>query len=56
MEKNLFNCLNYCAFAPALWKFIRTTNIQARAFREARRRTRFMNNFCTNEASSDRIM
>jgi transposase-like protein len=56
MEKDLFNCLHYFAFDPALWKSIRTTNILERAFREVRRRTRPMNNFFTNEASSDRIM
>jgi putative transposase len=56
LEKDLFNCLHYFAFDPALWKSIRTTNILERAFREVRRRTRPMNNFFTNEASSDRIM
>jgi len=56
MEKDLFNCLQYFAFDPALWKSIRTTNILERAFREVRRRTRPMNNFFTNEASSNRIM
>jgi len=56
MEKDLFNCLHYFAFDPALWKSIRTTNILERAFREVRRRTRPMNNFFTNEASSNRIM
>jgi cephalosporin-C deacetylase-like acetyl esterase len=39
-----------------LWTSIRTTNILERAFREVRRRTRPMNNFFTNEASSNRIM
>jgi len=56
MEKDLVHCLHYFAFDPALWKSIRTTNILERAFREVRRRTRPMNNFFTNEASSDRIM
>jgi transposase-like protein len=56
MGKDLFNCLHYFAFDPALWKSIRTTNILERAFREVRRRTRPMNNFFTNEASSNRIM
>ena len=56
LEKDLFNCLQYFAFEPALWKSIRTTNILERAFREVRRRTRPMNNFFTNEASSNRIM
>jgi len=56
MEKDFFNCLHYFAFDPALWKSIRTTNILERAFREVRRRTRPMNNFFTNEASSNRIM
>ena len=39
MEKDLIHCLPYVAFAPALWKSIRTTNILERAFREVRRRT-----------------
>jgi putative transposase len=56
LEKDLFNCLQYFAFDPALWKSIRTSNILERAFREVRRRTRPMNNFFTNEASSNRIM
>jgi len=56
LEKDLFNCLQYFSFDPALWKSIRTTNILERAFREVRRRTRPMNNFFTNEASSNRIM
>jgi putative transposase len=56
MKKDLFNCLHFYDFPPELWKSIRTTNILERAFREVRRRTRPMNNFFTNEASSDRIM
>lgn len=56
MERDLVNCLHYFAFDPAIWKAIRTTNALERAFREVRRRTRPMNNFFTNEASSDRIM
>ena len=35
---------------------LKATNILERSFREVRRRTRPMNNFFTNEASSDRIM
>jgi len=56
MKRDLFNCLNYYEFDKELWKSIRTTNILERAFREVRRRTRPMNNFFTNEASSNRIM
>lgn len=56
MKKDLFNCLHFYDFPPEMWKSIRTTNILERAFREVRRRTRPMNNFFTNEASSDRIM
>ncbi len=56
MNKDLFNCLHFYDFPPERWKSIRTTNILERAFREVRRRTRPMNNFFTNEASSDRIM
>ena len=56
MEKDLIHCLPYFACAPALWKSIRTTNILERAFRKVLRRTRPMNNFFINEASSDRIM
>jgi len=56
LKKDLFNCLHFYAFPPERWKSIRTTNILERAFREMRRRTRPMNNFFTNEASSDRLM
>lgn len=56
MKKDLFNCLHYYDFDKELWTSIRTTNILERAFREVRRRTRPMNNFFTNEASSNRIM
>jgi len=56
MRKDLFSCLHFYDFPPERWKSIRTTNILERAFREVRRRTRPMNNFFTNESSSDRIM
>ncbi len=56
MKKDLFNCLHYYEFDKELWKFIRTTNILERAFREVRRWTRHMNNFFTKAASADRIM
>jgi transposase-like protein len=56
MKKDLFSCLHFYDFPPEQWKSLRTTNILERAFREVRRRTRPMNNFFTNEASSDRIM
>jgi putative transposase len=56
MKKDLFSCLHFYDFPPERWKAIRTTNILERAFREVRRRTRPMNNFFTNEASSDRIL
>lgn len=55
LKKDLFNCLHFYDFPKERWKSIRTTNILERAFREVRRRTRPMNNFFTNEASSDRI-
>lgn len=56
LKKDLFNCLHFYDFPPERWKSIRTTNILERSFREVRRRTHPMNNFFTNEASSDRIM
>jgi len=56
MKKDLFSCLHYYEFDKELWTPIRTANMLERAFREVRRLKRPMNNFFSNEASSNWII
>jgi len=55
LEKDLDEVLTFYRFPYRHWEKIRTTNIIERAFREFRRRIRFMDSFPTEE-SCIRIM